>query len=75
MEIFRPGGKEYTYTAEELDRAIETLLAAEEIKKDDKFYKLCLDEMEKKKKKITQIQDIRDAYNEKAEGNSERKRL
>lgn len=74
MEIFRPGGKEYTYTGDELDRACETLLAAQEIQEDDKFYKLCLEHMESKKGKITKIQDLRDAVN-KPEGDSERKRL
>lgn len=75
MDIFRPGGKEYVYTADEMDRACETLLAAQEIQEDDKFHKLCLEHMESKKGKITKIQDLRDKANEKPEGNSERKRM
>jgi len=74
MDIFKPGSKEMTYTADELDRACETLMAAEEIKENDKFYKLCLEHMEEKKGKITRIQDIRDVANL-PEGTSERKRL
>ena len=74
MEIFRPGGKDPTYSGEELDRACETLMAAEEIKENDKFYKLCLKHMDEKKGKITKIQDLRDVANM-PEGNSERKRM
>lgn len=74
MEIFRPGGKDPTYSGEELDRACETLMAAEEIKENDKFYKLCIQHMDEKKGKITKIQDLRDAIN-KPEGNSARKTL
>ncbi len=74
MDIFKPGNKDPIYSADELDRACETLIAAQEIKENDKFYKLCLEHMEEKKGKITKIQDLRDLAN-KPEGDSPRKRM
>ena len=74
MDIFKPGNRDPVYSGEELDRACETLMAAQEIKENDKFYQLCLKHMEEKKGKITKIQDLRDAAN-KPEGDSERKNL
>ena len=72
MEIFKPYGKEYVYTEDELDRALETLVAAEEIRSNDKLYQAVTKHGEEKSGKITRIKDLRDLS---AEGNSERKRL
>jgi len=72
-ELFKPFGKNYSYTASEMDQMGEIVLTAEEIKSDDKLFRLVKEHLEEKKGKINKIQDIRDSLE--AEGDSPRKKM
>ena len=60
MSIKRPFGKSYSFTEDEMEEFGEILLVAEEIKADDKMFRLVTDYLKKKSDKITDIQSIRD---------------
>ena len=60
-ELFKPFGKSYSYTESEMDQMGEILLTAEDIKSDDKLFRLVQEHLEEKSGKITKIQDIRDS--------------
>ena len=60
MSIKRPFGKSYSFTEDEMEEFGEILLVAEEIKADDKLFRLVTDYLKKKSDKITDIQSIRD---------------
>ncbi len=62
-ELFKPFGKNYTYTESEMDQMGEILLVAEEIKEDDKLCRLVQKHLAEKGEKITKIQDLRDLAN------------
>ena len=68
--MFKPFGKNYSYTEEELDEMGEIILTAEDIKADDKLFRLVQQHLKEKSSKITKIQDLRDLSNE---GDSARK--
>jgi len=68
--MFKPFGKNYSYTEEELDEMGEIILTAEDIKADDKLFRLVQQHLKEKSGKITKIQDLRDLSNE---GDSARK--
>lgn len=63
-ELFKPFGKNYSYTESEMDEMGEIILVAEEIKGDDKLFRLVQKHLGEKGDKITKIQDLRDIANE-----------
>lgn len=61
--IFKPFGKNYTFTEDEMNQMSEILITADEIRTDKRLFELVKKYMEEKKNKITKIQDLRDISN------------
>ena len=74
-ELFKPFGKNYTFTESEMDQMGEIILVAEEIKGDDKLFRLVQKHLAEKGDKITKIQDLRDLANSSDDGDNEARKM
>ena len=71
MEAEKKKGKYEGYDDYEVDSAVDTLMKAEEIKRDPKLMKHCNSCMGEKSKSIKSIADLKQAYDEHEEDEGE----